>query len=213
MSELNDRRLRDRPPPPNSALSLTQTSALKGRGLFSLSTHGMIISTSVPLSIWVLKPGMLSSPSWSSIWAIFQELLYEAKPQRFHLSLEFTLPLICILSLSTKVLFFWFRECCTHCLSPLPNTPHPVLSFRPSLKEVWNSECVLSSHYFYLFPDFTYFLTILLSRVSSRMHRGLPGISDTCQIYMIFLSFIAGKQYNFSFQNQYILPLPTNYHS
>ena len=104
-------------------------------------------------------------------------------------------------------------ECCMHCLSPLPNSPHPVLSFRPSLKEVWNSECVLSSHYFYLFPDFTYFLTILLSRVSSRMHRGLPGISDTCQIYMTFLSFIAGKQYNFSFQNQYILPLPTNYHS
>lgn len=83
---------------------------LKGLGLFSLSTHSMIISTSVPLSIWVLKPGTLSSPSWPSMWAIFQELLYEAfpqcpKPQWFHLSLDFTLPLICILSLSTKALF------------------------------------------------------------------------------------------------------------
>ena len=73
-------------------------------------THSMIISTSVPLSIWVLKPGLLSSLSWPSVWATFQELLYEAspqcpKPQRFHLSLEFTLPLVCILSLSTKVLF------------------------------------------------------------------------------------------------------------
>ena len=95
-----------------------RASTLKGQGLFCLPTCTMLIPTSVPLFFWLLKPGMHSSPSWPLIWAIFQELLYEAfpqcpNPQLSHFSLEFTLPLACTISLSTESTITG-SECCTH---------------------------------------------------------------------------------------------------
>lgn len=149
----NDRRPHDMPWPPSSALPPTQSLSSERLGSFNLPTHIMLIPTSVPFFIHLPPKNWhaLSSPSWPSVWTIFQELLYEVfkchSPQLSHLSLDFTFPLVYTVSLSSEsvvLVIHYVAFTLLQILSLLPNTPTLSLALGQAwrrFRTFWLSVC------------------------------------------------------------------------